>query len=66
MSTLKIGDNYGSIFGLKKEGQQMIYLGGNTWKAVCPVNGEKVVESEKTTVAAIEYMNKSFNCGAKA
>lgn len=66
MKALSIGENYGSTFGLRKEGQAMIYLGGNSWKMVCPINGEKVVESEKSTVDATNYINKSVNMGAKA
>lgn len=59
MKSLEIGKDYGSIFGIDaKTGKQMIYLGGNTWKAVMPGKGEMVKESESTTKTAIEYINR--------
>lgn len=63
---LVVGENYGACFGLKKEGQALIYMGGNKWKAVCPVKGENTADSEKMTASALNYINSSVKMGAKA
>lgn len=66
MKTLEIGKDYGSIFGIdSKTGKKVIYMGGNTWKAVMPGKGEMVKESEGTTKNAIEYINRpSYTMGS--
>ena len=55
---LKVGVDYGSIFGLEKnKKQQLIYKGGDKWLAI---NGDKEKEmvSSDTTKKAIAYINK--------
>ena len=56
---LKIGKNYGEIFGLdEKSGKKMIYNGGISWTAI---DGEKqmTMDSQKTTDNALKYINSA-------
>ena len=57
MKTLEIGKDYAGIFGIPA-GCKMIYNGGNSWTGVKPDGSEKMMESEKQTKAAIEYINR--------
>lgn len=60
MKTLDTGKDYAFAFqGIDPEkGHQMIYLGGDAWKGVHPEKGEKTMESQKMTAAAMEYINR--------
>ena len=57
MKTLEIGKDYAGIFGIPA-GCKMIYNGGNSWTGVKPDGSKKVMESEKQTIAATEYINR--------
>ena len=57
MKTLEIGKDYSGIFGIPV-GCKMIYNGGNSWTGVKPDGSEKMMESEKQTKSAIEYINR--------
>ena len=53
---LTIGKDYGIIFGLNpKQGQQMIYNGGNGWTAI---NGDlrQVDDSPETTNEVVSHL----------
>lgn len=54
---LEIGKNYGFVFGLDEKKGQIVFLGGDSWKAIKP-GMEKVMESADTTKKAIEYINR--------
>ena len=57
MKELTVGSDYSGVFGLDGATKKMIFLGGSKWRAV---NGDRTSEmdSEKTTQAAIEYINR--------
>lgn len=58
MNELEIGKNYGSVFGLdEKKGMNLVYMGGNNWKAEKPGAAKEMV-SEDTTKKALEYINR--------
>lgn len=55
---LQVGKDYGDVFGLKAErGEHLIYMGGQTWKAVAPGKEDMVKESKGTTEKVIIYLN---------
>ena len=56
--SLIIGKDYGDVFGLKGEkGQHLIYMGGETWKAMSPGKDDMVKESKGTTEQVITYLS---------
>ena len=57
MKTLEVGKDYSGIFGIPSN-CKMIYNGGISWTGVKPDGSEKMMESEKQTKAAIEYINR--------
>ncbi len=64
MKQLELNKDYGDIFGLdKKKGQEMIYLGENSWKGVQKntdgsIKREMVIESAAQTKNALDYINQ--------
>lgn len=57
MKELEIGKDYSGLFNMPS-GCKMIYNGGNSWTGVKPDGSKKTMESEKQTLAAIEYINR--------
>ena len=54
---LVVGKDYAGIFGYSKP-IQMIYMGGDNWKAIKSPDIEKIVVSAPTTKNALEYINQ--------
>ena len=58
--SLIVGKDYGDVFGLKAEkGQYLIFMGGETWKAMSPGKEDMVKESKGTTEQVITYLSSS-------
>ena len=55
---LKIGTDYGSIFGLEAgKGQKMVYLGGIKWRAEKP-GAIREIDCQRTTDKVVAYVSK--------
>ncbi len=64
MKQLEINKDYGDIFGLDStKGQEMIFLGENSWKGIQKntdgsIKKEMIVESAAQTKRALDYINQ--------